>query len=167
MSTMPFTWTTSNSRKFSSLNSLIWSFNFLHQLLSKLQNSKVWSYIVADEKIYTQPFHVQSTYFGSNSTLQPPCNMANMQLTSSWYCPSILGAASDYPKDSQTSCSRPEYLTIHRDHWPKADQENPEGSAGQGNCRAMLNTTSDLDFTAWHLPHLHGPLLTHIPLTLP
>lgn len=47
------------------------------------------------------------------------------------------------PRTAKPALQAQEHLTTQRNHWPKADQGNLEESAGQGNCRSMLNTAPD------------------------
>jgi hypothetical protein len=85
----------------------------------------------------------QINIFRSKTTLQLPWNVANMELTISWYSPWILAGHQTSPRTAKPAPQAQEHLTTHRDHWTKADQENLDESEGQGNCWSMLNTASD------------------------
>jgi len=91
--------------------------------------------------------HSKSTYFGSKSTLQLPCNVANMELTFPDIVHEFLVGHQTSLRTAKPAPQAQEHWTNHKNHWTKADQ-NLEESAGQDNCWSVLNTASDADSTA-------------------
>lgn len=98
------------------------------------------------------------------------CSCPAMWPTWSWQFPDIvyefLVGHQTSPRTATPTPQAQEHLTTHRDHWTKADQENLEESAGQGNCRSMLNTASDswlycLDTCLNSMVHFWPPFNPH------
>jgi hypothetical protein len=89
--------------------------------------------------------HSTSNQHISKANLHYSCPA--MWLTWSWQFPDIvhkfLVGHQTRLRTAKPAPQAQEHWTTHSDHWTKADQENLEKSAWQGNCQSMLNTASD------------------------